>query len=529
MTSGTGVEGRGAMTPVALERSPSHSPERLAALAAEVRAVRPSLLDAWEATALVESLGYTDGRVRRELGFRDTLNVGEELYSLGRDLPAAQVRWTPKIESLLTIVARSAASTLIYAVPWLTVFVTRLVRPDALELPPRAAPALAVALMFSLVWSGGCVQVIVRRGEFYVGMKQPGLAREVVHMLLRIGVALTMAAAIAGTLAGWYFDLFAWPVLILAADAFVVMSVLWMVCGVFAIRQQQWRVTIAFAAGFVAYAAARAAHADVLASHFVAAIVVLVAAVLQTRRVFADSGDTERRPSGVAFPRLYVLIYWTTPYFWYGATYFAFLFADRIAAGASRIALADAPFGVPPAYNLGMELALLTLLIAATGVEIAGALFARALAREAVGTFVGDPSRLARALCGHHLRVVALALVTFVVTAVAVVVLARRLMTEEITALTWLTLLAADVGYACLAIGFVNALALFETQCPWTAVRVLTTALAINLVSGYVLSHVFGSFYAVQGLVLGAAYFAIVSTIAVRRTLRHPDYAFAIG
>jgi hypothetical protein len=125
--------------------------------------------------------------------------------------------------------------------------------------------------------------------------------------------------------------------------------------------------------------------------------------------------------------------------------------------------------------------------------------------------------------------VLALALGVFVVTAVAVVVLARTLMPGEVAPLAWVTLLAGDTGYACLVVGFVNALVLFETQCPWTAVRVLTAALVINLSSGYLLSHVFGSFYAVQGLVLGAAYFAIVSTIAVRRTLRHPDYAYAVS
>jgi hypothetical protein len=60
-------------------------------------------------------------------------------------------------------------------------------------------------------------------------------------------------------------------------------------------------------------------------------------------------------------------------------------------------------------------------------------------------------------------------------------------------------------------------------------VRVLTTALIINLSTGYLLSHMFGSFYAVYGLVLGAGYFAIASTLAVRRTLQYPDYAYAVA
>jgi hypothetical protein len=525
----TNIDDRRPATSAGTERSSGPDPGRLSELVAEVRAARPALLDAWEATALVESLGYTDARVRREFGFSETLTAGEYVYRLSCDRPRPRSAWVPKIESLLTIVTRSAASTLIYAVPWLTVFVAQLIRPDAMQLPPRVAPALAVALMFSLVWSGGCVQVIVRRGEFYIGLHQPGLAREVVDMLLRIGVGLTVAAALGGVLVGWYFGLFPWPALVLSADAFIIMSVLWMVCGVFAIRQQQWRVSVAFGAGFIAYAIARAMRADVLTAHLVAATTVLMAAALQTRQVFADADHTRGRPPGVAFPRLPVLIYWTTPYFWYGATYFAFLFADRLAAGTALAALADAPFGVPPAYNVGMELALLTLLVAASGVEVAGALFARAIAREAVRTFDGDRAPLAAALGRHHSRVLALALGTFVVTAVTVVALARRLMPGELTPLAWLTLGAGDVGYACLVIGFVNALVLFETQCPWAVVRVLTAALMINLSSGYLLSHMFGSFYAVYGLVLGAAYFAIASTLAVRRTLRYPDYAYAVG
>ena len=38
-----------------------------------------------------------------------------------------------------------------------------------------------------------------------------------------------------------------------------------------------------------------------------------------------------------------------------------------------------------------------------------------------------------------------------------------------------------------------------------------------------------GGFYAVDGLLLGAAYFAVASTIAVWQTLRRPDYAYAMA
>lgn len=510
------------------ERAPIVNPGSLDELVANVHAERSRLLDAWEATALVESLGYSDARVQREFGVRDTLAVGEYAYQQCRAQAGEESDWVPKTESLTTIVTRSAASTLIYTVPWLAVFVAQAVRPNVMRLPSRVAPALTLALMFSLVWSGGFVQAIVRRGEFYVGVRQLGLARQVVDALLRISVALTVVAALVGVVIGWYFELFTWPSLVLGADVFMIMSVLWMVCGTFAIRQQQWRVAAAFVAGFATFAVVRTT-ADVLTSHLAAVTAVLIAASLQVRYLFTEGKSLHECPKGVSLPRLPVLVYWTVPYFWYGAAYFAFLFADRLAAGTAVVGLGDTPFSIPRPYTTGMELALLTLLVAASGVEVAGALFARAIVTEAGRPFFGDARSLAAALARHHWRALALAVSIFVVTAIAIVDLAPRMLPGELTPLVWSTLLIGDIGYGCLAVGFVNALVLFETQCPWAAVQTLTPALVLNLASGYVLSHIFGSFYAVDGLLIGAIYFAVASTIAVRRTLRHADYVLAVS
>jgi len=158
------------------------------------------------------------------------------------------------------------------------------------------------------------------------------------------------------------------------------------VCGIFAIRHQQWRVSIAFAVGFITFAIVRALGADVLAGQLIAATAVLVAAAVQMPRVFDDgTGAPPDRPRGVPLPRLSVVVYWTVPYSGTGRP--TLRSCSPIGSRRHRAgALTNAPFGVPPAYNIGMELALLTLLVAASGVEVAAALFARAIAREAVPT-----------------------------------------------------------------------------------------------------------------------------------------------
>src|SRR6266487_6963950 len=130
-------------------------------LGAVVRGVRPRLVDAWEATAVIESLGYTDARVQQEFGFSDTRAAGEYLYPMCRGPVGPSERWAPTAEPAVAIFTRAAASTLIYAVPWLSVFVAQMLRPEAMQAPMRVAPALALALMFSLIVSGGFVQAVV--------------------------------------------------------------------------------------------------------------------------------------------------------------------------------------------------------------------------------------------------------------------------------------------------------------------------------------------------------------------------------
>jgi hypothetical protein len=120
-------------------------------------------------------------------------------------------------------------------------------------------------------------------------------------------------------------------------------------------------------------------------------------------------------------------------------------------------------------------------------------------------------------------------LITFAVTAAVVAGIALRALPEVRTPDAWTTLIAGDLGYACLAVGLLNGLVLLETRRVWAVVKALTAALVINLSTGYVLSHAFGSLHAVDGLLLGAGYFAVRSLMAVRETLERPDYPYALG
>ena len=84
-----------------------------------------------------------------------------------------------------------------------------------------------------------------------------------------------------------------------------------------------------------------------------------------------------------------------------------------------------------------------------------------------------------------------------------------------------------DAGYLLLSAGLLNALVLFSLNRPWDAVRAFTAGLAVNLVVGYILSHVFNTYFAAAGLIAGAVVIAAYSFAAVARTLARADRALA--
>jgi hypothetical protein len=494
-------------------------------LLAAVASARPRLLDAWEAAALIESLGYTDARIRREFGFSDTAALGIYVFdTLSRRLrtEADAVGGPPEPRPIVSL-ADSIGASLVYAFPWLVVFLIERVRPDALRLPGSAGPPLSLALMLSLIVSGGFIQAIARRGQFYIGLKQPGLAAMVCGYLLRLGAMASITIAVLGLLVGWYFSLFSWPYLILWADEFIVLCALWMTCGVLAVREERWRVPAAFAIGAIAFFVVRATGHDALLAQLVGSGAVLAAAAVQVPRVFAHT-TLDDVPTAVPLPRMTVLLYRALPFFWYGTLYFCFLFADRFAASASVAALTGAPFGMRPQYKLGMDLALLTFLFASAGVEYANVRFTVRLTRAMREPFDRATGGFERRVSRIHLHILGLVVCAFIPTAAVIAAIARRLLPGQ-PASVWTTLTIGDVGYLLLAIGLANALALFSLNRPWRAVKAIAMGLVVNVTVGYVLSHMVSPYFAVAGLVAGGFVLAVQSSVVVRQTIRTGDHA----
>ena len=499
-------------------------------VAAAVRRNAPDLIDDWEATAWVESFGWTDERVKAALALPDTRTLGRRVFELsdGISAPAADVDVdeddTDESTALIALLG-TYSRTLIYAFPWLVMFAAEAAWPSVLDTRPEMAGPISVAVMLSLIATGGYVQAIARKGSFYLGMQQVILARHVGLLLCRVGLITIGALTVLGLLLGGYFDVFGstWA-RVIAAFYFVMLATLWLACAMASLVPPRWRVPVVYLGAGTVFVTARAFfEASTLDAYTIALIVAVALASVLTHEAFRTAVDSDRRTERVVLPRTAVLLHSLVPHFTYGVAYFTFLFADRLSAGSALPAISGLAFGISGDYKRGIDLAFLVFLLVAGAVEAINVLLMQAWRSDAREGAPGAPP-LARALRRRRRIALCLIAATFGTFAIAAAALA---IPDFLSPESYGVFVAGCLGYGLFSLGLLDALLLFSINRPGDVLRALLPALGLNLVSGYACSHVIGAQYAVVGLVLGAAWFAWRTASRARAAMRQPDFAYA--
>ena len=497
----------------------------LQTLVGAVRRRAPDLVDEWEATAWIESFGWSDDRVRAAFGLSDTRALGRYVYecSTARVPPAASVRQPGDRQTALAIVAGAYTSTLVYALPWLVTFAVEGLWPDAFDTQPDMAGPISVAVMVSLIATGGFVQAIARKGSFYLGMQQVVMARHVAWLLCRAGLVSTLLLAGAGLIAGTYFNIFesTLPRLV-ALFYFVMLSALWLACAMLSLQAPRWRVPLVFvAAGLVFTLVKVNLGAGALVAQTAALAVAVLAAGGLCWDLFRSAATRDSRTGRIVLPRIPILVYALLPHFIYGVAYFTFVFADRLSAGSALPPQSGLPFGIAPDYKRGIDLAFLVFLIVAGAVECCNLLLMRFWREQAEGPSAG---RIDDQLARQRRRAQGLVVALFVAAAAIASAVAAEV--QFLSAVGQMVFVAGCAGYALFAAALLDGLMLFSLNRPAVVLRALLPALVVNLITGYVLSHVAGAEFAVVGLVAGAGVFAFGTRRGVRDALKRPDFAY---
>ena len=488
-----------------------------------------------EVAALIESLGYTD-RSAREWGFPDIFSLAEHLFARLQQVPARDERASQKGGGRLSLWAetrcalRKFSLSLAYAIPWMVMLILEYLRPDALRVSPEIGGALSLSLIASLITTGGFVQMISRSGNFYYGLKEPVLAHRTCTSLLNIGLTSSLFLTLLGIMVGSYFHLFAGNYLVLAAINYLALSLLWMLCAVLSVQGTGWCIPFIF---FLSIA--MSGSIKILLNSGTTILLILcplLAASLALGCVLAGSYHAERKnpqSKDSARPRAGVMFISLMQFYVYGTVYFSFLFADRLTAGSAVPWVSGLSFGIDAAYKKGTDLVLLAFLITAALVEYLADSFLRFWQRLATELPQAASERLMASLWKRHSKSMLAIFTAFVVLALSAWFAFSRSSSLAPAPRLLQTAVLGGLGYLMLSVALLEIIILASINAISMASLALALGVAVNLLTGYGLSHLWGVQYAAVGLLAGSAVVLWISNAAVRRILRHPDYHYSIS
>lgn len=492
------------------------------------------VVHAGEVAALLESMGYTD-RSAKAWGFPDIFSLADHLFARLRQssLPDKRTRHKGGRFSLraeTSCALRKISLGLAYAIPWLVMLTLEYLRPDALRVSPEIGGALSLSLIASLITSGGCVQMISRCGNFYYGLNEPALAHRICISLLNIGLTSSLFLTLLGMIAGSYFHLFAVNNLVLAAINYLALSLLWILCAVLSTQGNGWCIPFIFFLSILAgclikifinpgstillilcpWLAVACAHGCMLAGAH-----------------YTESKHSKSKESTP--PRRGVVLITLIPFYIYGTLYFSFLFADRLAAGSAVPWVSGLSFGIDAAYKQATDMVLLAFLITAALVEYLADSFLRfwqSLARDLPQT-AGD--QLQAILWKRHSKTMATILAVFVVIGLSAWFTFSRSNGLAPVPRLLPTAILGGIGYLMLSVALLEIIILASANAISMASFAVGVGVAVNLLTGYGFSHLWGVQYAAAGLLAGSAVVLWISNAAVRHVLRRPDYHYSIS
>ena len=501
--------------------------------------------DRWEIAAQLEVLGFRDSDAREKFGCRDLFETADSILTLFQDGKIAfhvpgedpQPRALPGARFL-----RHYLDGLMFSLPMVLQGATMLLWGYGLwgarELDVRAGSAIALGLIASYVVTSGFAWAIVSRGLYYHYQQEGGLARWSALRMWSLSVRIALGLAVPALLFNFVYGLLPGDMTLIAVAYYAALVFFWLNWSlVYLVRRTHWLLLALLVAILAVLVAARVWGWSIIGSNlFGLAIADLLTFAIAAHGLRAWAGNGHRRPV-VNPPRLTVLIYATAKTFLYGLLYSVFVFADRVIAWTSTRGREDFPpypFWLNARYELGVDLALIVVVVLAGVVEYSTQSFSAALipSQKRVKSASMEPfieefrSFYRRHAIAHWL----FALVAIGLAALGVMGVANfaepRLQATLAATTTMRVFWIAAISYAIFMFALQSVLMLMVLSRADLAVRAMAFAFLVNVIVGFACSRAVHYSGAVVGLLAGSIVLAVVAHLEVRTVLAELDYSY---
>ena len=497
--------------------------------------------DSYEITALLESMGWNDIRAAKEFGVKDVFELAEQMWEAIQSKvnyrPISKAE-KPKGKYVLFEMVRSFLRGLIFAFPMAVSVVAMLNLKFSLWsyqfLSLENATSIAIGTILSFIVVGGFTQAIARRGFFYIIQGYYNLAKKTTFLFICIGFASCIVISIILIILNLIFTFFSYNMILLILLFFFFLTSIWLSVTVMYILKKELVFTGLIIFGILlVYLLFVQLGIDIILSQLISLLVVSVCSILLVLYFFTKDEKKGEKGIAIKLPRFSLTLYSVGPYFLYGCLYFTFLFLDRVNAWSMNEAYMPYVILFRGPYELGLDFALLTIIIPMGVIEVVVTKFMLDIETSQKGYFVNNSDEMYKKFIKSYQKLFLFILAS---SAISAFIIYRfilwynqasiRLNGENIlnNQVVLFVLIWGIISYVILAFCLMNVVILFALSQPKKVLKAIFPALLTNMIIGFLLSRWIDYEYAVFGLLAGTILLLILTTRSVIKVFKNLDY-----
>jgi hypothetical protein len=496
--------------------------------------------DNFEIAALIESLGWNDIRAAKAFGVADVFELSMILWNMIKENISFQGFIEEKNESFFTQTIEMTKSFLrgmIFALPMAISVISMLTLRFSLwsykYLTTDKATSIAFGTILSFMSIGGFTQAIARRGFFYISQGYYNMAKRITYALVKLGYIFCIFIALAYIVINWIFPIFDMGMLTLTIIFYLFLSSNWLAVTVMYILRREFTFTALITAGIgVVYVLFKVFKLDIILSQIVALIFISILGLVLI--VYFFNIEERKMEKGIAptMAKKSITLYSLAPYFKYGLVYFTFLFMDRIISWSTDGAYMPYFIWFRGDYELGLDFALLMLIIPMGFNEVAVTRLMESFEIIQKNSIGYDTENINRKNFKHYITSISLVAIVAVISTITIYIGVVYLNNHNflgyddlvLSSITLLVFKAALAAYLILCIALTNSVILFAFSQPEMVTKVMYLSTGVNFITGFVLSRWFGHEYAVFGLLAGSVMFVVLTTKNILKVVLNVDY-----
>jgi hypothetical protein len=503
----------------------------------------------WAVAATIESLGVRDVDAKSDFGFETVFDLAELVYTRIKTYVEENQKVDDDIDfkfggfsRSLKMFLRYYSQGMIFSLPMISQIVAILVFEYALwawfDFNEAQATVVALGTILAFILTGGFIQTLGRLVSKYKGEGNFYLAAKASISVMKLAVPFVLVSALAIFALNLILPFYPQRLLILAMIYMILISFLLLAAAVLFATEQRTMILLGILAGTVVvifgmdFADFGIYTSQWLGITTVTIIMALYAYVYYRLKIRSLRQELFKQ----SLPEAEVNYYNVYRYFIYGFCYFTFLFMDRLLAWSAGPPPPEYLVWFNTPYELGMDWALITLVITIAMLEYSIQAFSRNLIPAQKAAYVTKIKLFNKFFRRFYVKQLLLLLFVggFSILITYYGVLSLRAFEDQVpeiadffaNPMTFKVFWLASVGYIFLIYGLLNSLFFFTLNRPELVMYAMIASLFVNFVVGFLCSRIFGLEYAVIGLIAGSLVFAVATGLLAKRFFKHLDYFY---